>query len=270
MISEPHPLLRSSDATRVEPGRWVVTVPRSWGSWSGPLGGLLNAIAARAAADLTSAGATPMATHTQFVRKVSGAPVSFAATVERAGGTTEFVTVRGTQDDQTVLISSVVCGRRTGGPLVQRVSAPVVPPPEECQEIQFPPELVPFGQRFEIRQASGAYPMSGVARAEMGAWLRLRPEAPTDALIAIVMMDAMPPGLYPTLTEPAAIVSAELSVHLHRDLAEHPVAGFVLAVQRTVTDGDGWCVDEAELWDRDGALLAQSRQQRRILALNPG
>ncbi|QWF85120.1 acyl-CoA thioesterase [Amycolatopsis sp. CA-230715] len=265
-----HPLLQSSGATRVEPGQWVVTVPRSWGSWSGPLGGLLNAIAARAATDLTSPGTAPMATHTQFVRKFSDAPVSFTATVERAGGTTQFVTVRGTQDEQTVLITSVVCGRRAGRPVVQRVAAPVVPPPEECQEIGFPPELVPFGQRFEIRQASGAYPMSGAARAEMGAWLRLRPEVPTDALIAIVMMDAMPPGLYPTLTEPAAIVSAELSVHLHRDLIAYPVDGFALAVQRTVTDGDGWCVDEADLWDRDGGLIAQSRQQRRILALKPG
>lgn len=268
MTSDSHPLLDSSGATRLEPGRWLVEVPRSWGSWSGPLGGLLNAFAVQAAADVTGEASAPMTTHVQFLRKFSDAPILFVATVERASASAEFVTVRGTQDEQTVLVGSVVCGHREGGgPVKQRVAAPLVKVPEECQEIGFPAQLVPFGQWFEIRHASGAFPMSGAPEAEMGAWLRLRPAVPVDPLIAVVMLDAMPPGLYPTLTEPAAIVSVELSMHLHRDLVAEPVDDYVLAVQRTVMNGGGWCVDEAELWDRDGGLLAQSRQQRRILEL---
>ncbi|CAM4046409.1 thioesterase family protein [Nocardia ninae] len=265
MTFEKHALLESSGAIRKSPGEWVVHVPRTWWSWSGPLGGLLNALAAQAGADLVDAAAVPQATHTQFLRNPWDAPISLIATVERAGRTAEFVTVRGTQGEDTIFISTIVFAHRTGAAGQQRITAPSVPAPEDCPEIHFPPELVPFGQQFELRQACGAFPMTGSSTAEMGAWLRMRPEVAADSLVAIVAMDAMPPGLYPTLSEPLAIVSTELSIHLHGDLVRNPIDDFVLAVQRNITSGDGWCVDEASLWDRAGGLVASSRQLRRIL-----
>jgi acyl-CoA thioesterase len=267
--SEHHALLESGGATRKEPGSWHVVVPGSWRSWSGPLGGLLNAIAVGAAADLVPDNTTPQATHTQFVRAFSDAPITIAASVERSGRSAQFVSVRGVQDTETVFTTSVVFGRRTSRLTTQRITAPAVRSPHQCPEIEFPADLVPFARRFEFRQASGAYPMSGAAEAELGAWLRLRDGTPVDTVAAVLMLDAMPPGLYPALTAPAVIASAELAVHLHADLAAHPVDDYVLAVARNVSSHDGWCVDEADLWARDGALLAQSRQLRRVLPL-PG
>lgn len=265
-----HALLESSGATQKNPGEWTVHVPRTWWSWSGPLGGLLNALAAQAGSDLVDAAVVPQATHAQFLRNPDDAPISIVATVERATRSAAFVTARGTQGEEPVFLSTMVFAQRQEGAGQQRITAPEVPAPEECPEVQFPPEFVPFGQQFEIRPASGAYPITGSDTAEMGAWLRLRPAAPADSLVALVAMDAMPPGLYPTLSEPAPIVSAELSIHLHDDLERRSIDDYVLAVQRNVTSGNGWCVDEATLWDRAGALLAQSRQLRRILKLHRG
>ncbi|MCI2416131.1 thioesterase family protein [Saccharopolyspora sp. K220] len=261
--------MKSSGAVREGPGRWEVEVPRSWWAWLGPQGGLLNALAARAAADLVDGA--PRATHAQFLRSPSEAPISFVATLERAGRTSQFVTVRGIQDGMPVLLASFVFARSIdGAPVEQRVEAPAVPRPEDSLEIEFPPELVPFGQQFVIRYGSGGIPMSGSAESEMAYWFRLQPAVPVDALVAIVLTDVMPPGIYPLLTEAAPIVSAELSVHLHVDLATRPVDDDVLVVQRNVTNGQGWCVDEADLWDRNGVLLAQSRQLRRVLTNDNG
>ena len=33
----------------------------------------------------------------------------------------------------------------------------------------------------------------------------------------------------------------------------------------TRTAGDGWCVEDSEVWTPEGRLLAQSRQTRRVL-----
>lgn len=264
-----HPLVRSSCADREKPGRWTVRVPRSWFAWAGPLGGLLNALTVQAAADLVDPDRVPRASNLQFLRTATDAPMTLQATVDRTGRVSDFCSVRGEQAGELVFLASVVYGRPAEGPSVQLVSAPVVPPASTCQEIVFPPDLVPFGQQFEIRHAAGGLPMTGSKQATMSAWLR-RPGEPTDTLVAVVMMDAMPPGLYPTLTAPTAIVSAELSVHLHVDLDTHPVNEPVLAVQRTVASREGWCVDEGELWNPGGDLLAQSRQLRRILPRGHG
>lgn len=271
MNDESHPLVKSSGAVREGPGRWEVEVPRSWWAWLGPQGGLLGALAARAAADLVDDDLPPRATHAQFLRSPADGPISFAATLERAGRSSHFVTVRATQDGTPVLLASSVFARSTDGPPSQRrVTAPEVPAPQDSLEIEFPAELVPFGRHFVIRYGSGGIPMAGSAESEMAYWFRLRPDVPADSLVAIVLTDVMPPGIYPLVTEPVPVVSAELSVHLHADLTTEPVDDDVLVVQRNVSSGHGWCVDEADLWDSAGTLLAQSRQLRRILRNDEG
>jgi hypothetical protein len=57
----------------------------------------------------------------------------------------------------------------------------------------------------------------------------------------------------------------QLTVHFHTDLRADPIPAAVLAVQRNVTTGGGWSVDEGELWSSAGRLLAQTRQLRRVL-----
>jgi acyl-CoA thioesterase len=54
-------------------------------------------------------------------------------------------------------------------------------------------------------------------------------------------------------------------VHFHVDLESEPIDDWVFAIQRNVSCSDGWCVDETELWSRDGRLLVQGRQLRRVL-----
>ena len=72
----------------------------------------------------------------------------------------------------------------------------------------------------------------------------------------------MPPALYGATAVPVAVPTVELSV----SFTEAPAAsGWVLLRISTRTAAGGWCVDDSEVWDRDGRLLAQGRQTRRVL-----
>jgi len=100
-------------------------------------------------------------------------------------------------------------------------------------------------------------------------WLRLDPPIPVDAAVSVIVVDALPPGIYPLLTAPVPIPTVQLSVHLHADLGAEPVEGFVLVVQRNVSTRAGVSIDETDVWDASGKLLVQARQLRRILGRLP-
>jgi hypothetical protein len=103
----------------------------------------------------------------------------------------------------------------------------------------------------------------------MCVWLRLDPPIPVDAAVSVIVVDALPPGIYPLLTAPVPIPTVQLSVHLHADLGAEPVEGFVLVVQRNVSTRAGVSIDETDVWDASGKLLVQARQLRRILGRLP-
>lgn len=135
----------------------------------------------------------------------------------------------------------------------------------DCPPLVLPVELVPFSQHLDYR-AAGPLPLSGSGRAELLAWVRLRPSAglaePYDAATLVVLTDVMPPALYGASAGPVPVPTVELSVVL-QDVP--PASGWVLTRIATRTAADGWCVDDSEVWDADGRLLVQARQVRRVL-----
>jgi acyl-CoA thioesterase len=284
-------LLTEVDAHRVEPGHWTAQVPRDWWSWAGPHGGVLAALNLHAAGDAGPAGMTPRALSARFHRAAGPEPLVVRSAAERPGASTAIVTTETRQAGTTVLSTVTTLTAPRSGPLRQHVRPPTPPAPDTCYTFQLPVDFVPFGAHLEIRPAGGALPLTGSDLAEMRAWLRLRasraiasggtephdrpgpddrppPDGgtlPVDAAVAVVLVDALPPGIFPLLTAPVAVPTVELSVHFHVDLEAAPVDDWVFAVQRNASCSDGWCVDETELWSRDGRLLVQGRQLRRVL-----
>lgn len=257
-------------AERTGPGRWRASVPPDWWAWTGPHGGVLAALATGAAYDLAGSGARTRTVEVAFVGRAGAGPVDLEATPVRLGRGFRVVCVRALQQDALVLTASVSFTATPGhseseGAQLQAPVAPQVPAAGDCEPSSLPPKLTPVGAHTEIRPAAGELPLSGARAASMCAWLRLRPALPIDDAVALVLADALPPGIFPLLRAPVPIPTAQLSVHLHADLRTRPLEGHVLAVQRNVTTGGGWSIDEAELWSDTGRLLAQARQLRRTL-----
>lgn len=254
------------DVRRSGAGRWEAAIPRDWWAWAGPHGGVLGALATAAGSELSSSSVV-RSIDLRYVERANGANLSFTSVLSRSGRGLQVVDVTATQDGRTVLAGSLTCadGVETGASALEFSDRPDVPPVDRCPRVPVPEQIVPIGAHLEIRPAGGAVPLTGAAVAEVCVWLRLDPPTPVDAAVSLIVVDAVPPGIYPLLTAAVPIPTVQLSVHLHADLAAEPVEGCVLVAQRNVSTRAGWSIDETDVWDASGRLLVQARQLRRIL-----
>ncbi len=81
----------------------------------------------------------------------------------------------------------------------------------------------------------------------------------------MALADAWMPPVFGRITQPAAVPTIDLTVHL-RNPQPVDVDDWVLVVFRSTVASDGFIEEDGELWSRDGTLLAQSRQLAVVLA----
>ena len=231
---------------------------RSWWSWAGPHGGLVAGLCLRAAADALGEERRPRSLSALFLEPAPEGELVLSTTLVREGGTSAVAAV----EAGAAVRATVVGGRSRGESAVARVEPPEVPGPDDCPDLVLPVEFVPFSQHLLFRPATAERPLAGGDLPELVAWVRLVEDAPLDAAVLTMLVDAMPPALYGATATPVPVPTVELSV----SFTEAPVAsGWVLLRISTRTAAGGWCVDDSEVWDREGRLLAQGRQTRRVL-----
>ncbi|MCW2778633.1 MAG: hypothetical protein JWN17_2358 [Frankiales bacterium] len=244
------------------PGTATAALDPAWSSWTGPHGGLLAALLLRTGQTLSPQDQEPQALTVQFLAATGGDTALLAAEVVRSGRSSSVVaaTLRD-RDGALTTTATLTSGRRRAGATWAGVPAPAVPDPDDLGPLELPVELVPFGQHLEYRPV-GAHPLSGGATPSLLCWVRLRDGGNYDAAALALLVDVLPPALYGATTTPVPVPTVELSVLLS---GAPTASGWVLTRTATRSAQDGWCVDDVEVWDGAGRLLAQSRQLRRVL-----
>lgn len=142
---------------------------------------------------------------------------------------------------------------------------PDLPPLEECIGNEHaPPEFVGGAsllKRFDLRldPATVGWAVGKPShRGMLRGWLRLADGREPDPLMLLLALDALPPvtfdlGLFgwtPTL---------ELTAHVRA----RPAPGWLRVTHSTRNFAGGLLEEDAEVWDADGRLVAQSRQLAR-------
>ncbi|MFI1236093.1 thioesterase family protein [Nocardia salmonicida] len=252
--------------TTPESGRWQAVVDDSWRGWTGPHGGALAGLLIEVAQQASARDYPVRAADVRFLGRPATGAFTLRATEHTVGRSTTIVDVISEQDGAPVAAATITLGATsaTAIPAHSARPAPVVARPQDCALFQLPPEIVPVGTHFVIRPAAGPLPLSGADEAMMCAWIALDPALPLDAPSLAVLADALPPGLFPLLTAPVAVPTVTLSLQLHADLT-HLGDTPVLVRAANVSSGDGWSVDDTDIWDGAGVLLATARQTRRVL-----
>lgn len=234
-----------------------VVLDRSWWSFAGPHGGHVASHLLEAATRLTAH--PPRSMHVQLSSAAAEGPADVQAVLVREGRSALFADVTLRSGGEIRARASVVLGDVRPGPAVSGPTPPQVGPPEDIAELEFPREFVPFAQHLEYRPSAGQI---GAGQADVHSWVRFRDGRMLDAAAATVLVDAMPPALYGKLPSPVPIPTADLYVSFSVATA---VDGWSLLRIATRTAADGWCVDDSEVWTRDGLLLASGRQTRLVL-----
>jgi acyl-CoA thioesterase len=272
---------RSTDApftrhTAVVPsgdGRYGATIDRSWWIIAGPNGGHVAAVVLRAVDAELGAAAFPVRTASfHFLRPPVEGPVEIDVVVERRGRTVQSATARVYQDGRLLVISVVHAGAVRPGSLSfdEDPGLPVlpdgrpVPPPEEAPPpVDLDPDRdIPMRGHYELRWVLGDVPFEsrpdGDPRAHCGGWIRFREPTPLDAAALTAIADAWLPPVFSRVAVPLAVPTVDLTVHVRN--APTDDSGWCFIETMSPVAADGYLVEHARIHDRNGVLLAESRQ----------
>lgn len=200
-----------------------------------------------------------------FLSRASAGPVQVRARVRREGRSLSTVTARLEQQGVLIALAIGAFSNPREGLAFSELAMPDVPPPEDLPSRADEKVASPFRQRWEYRPCLGGGPMSGSDVALAGGWIRPAEPREADSLQLAALCDSWPPALLARLPEGSdfqGMPTIDLTVHFRAPLPEECRApgAFLLGAYRTRVAGDGYAEEEAEIWSRDGRLLAQSRQ----------
>ena len=242
----------------------MISPDDSWRAFDGLHGGLVVAWLLEEATRGTAH--EPVAITAHFDAPVQPAPAKFGLTVERVGRLTSSVSVR--LEQEFLRAHAVV---ELGVPGVERLWSPSadlsrIAPPEDIDRLRLPAEFVPFSTHIDIRPISPDVPGSEGEVPFYETWIRLIDPDELSALgpygNAAVLLDALPPGLFATWAVPRPVPTVEMTAHFGPDVRAD--SEWFHIHHATIWASDSWCVEDTTLHSRDGLLVAQARQSRRI------
>jgi acyl-CoA thioesterase len=243
-------------------GRWAARISEDWWTPRGPLGGYVMALGLRAMEEaVADPERVPRSATMHFLRSPEAGAIDLSATTEREGRSLTTASSRIEQGGKLVAIALGAYSKPWESPLLDDAPMPEVEPPDESVPPATrpgPPNPPPFLDRMDMQPRFGAAPFSGADEAEIGGWLGLREERPIDSAIVAILADAWFPAPWTRLRALAPAPTIDLTIHFRAPL---PLEGRLLLGRfRSTLVRDGFFDEDGELWARDGALVAQSRQ----------
>jgi acyl-CoA thioesterase len=245
--------------TALEPDgelRWHGNVPPTWSIGTGPNGGFMAALAARAAE--LAAGTAPRSLTLHYLKPPAEAGITVTAEIVRQGRSATFLRLAMTQRERVVVTALAVCGAwYRDAPAWADGGMPDLPAPDDCLRVDPSRSgVAPLVGRYDMRMAVRE---PGERPVRVEGWIRTAEPRPVDDVALAAMTDAfLPPAFFRAETA-VAVPTLELTIHFRGrpPEGEHP---FVAATFTTRFAGGGVCEEDGELWSADGRLLAQSRQ----------
>lgn len=247
-----------------EDGAFDCEIGLDWWVRAGPNGGYLAAIMVRALAARAESGdgGRPLRSLTvHYLRAPQAGPARVEVVSEREGRSVSFTRARLLQGDRPAAVAMAVFALERDGMELDHARAPRVPSPEEIAPVPDVPDGPRFAREFDFRPALGGGPFDGAEEALAGGWLRFREDSPRalDAAALVALCDSWFPAVFATTPGPLAVPTLELTVHVRAPRL--PLASrWVLGHYSTRLARGGFLEEDAEIFSRDGALLAQSRQ----------
>lgn len=230
-----------------------------WWVGTGPNGGYLGAIVVRALSADPQLGPRPLRSITlHYVGRPAEGPAEVQVEADRHGRSISFLRARLVQDGRHVASAAAVFADDRDGVELDQLERPSVTAPEETTELPESPQAPPFSRQFVYRPAIGTPTFGGGDEALTGGWLRLRDERPLDAALLVALTDSWFPAVFAMTTEPLAVPTLELTVHLRGRLPRG--AEWTLGSYRTRLARHGLLEEHAQIFSREGELLAESRQ----------
>jgi acyl-CoA thioesterase len=246
--------------TPLGPSEWSGRADPAYEADNGMFGGWTAAVLLKAVLGDAGAQGTPSTLTVHYLKRVEGnSPVTLKVRPIGGGRSLSFwhaeITPQG-QDDISAFATVVLANRHETDGFADIVM-PNVPAPETIEDF-YPP--VTFGKRTPMRGVKG-FPPWNHPDSQSIAWVRETSGRALDYIQLAYLADAYPPRIwYRTQMRPSSTVT--LSVYFHAAADELAAIGddFVLTDARGTRAEHSTIGCKADLWSRQGKLLATTEQ----------
>ncbi|MFG2822704.1 acyl-CoA thioesterase [Kitasatospora sp. NPDC048365] len=248
-------------------GRYEGELGEGWRIGGGVNGGLLLAFAGHALSLAAGPHRDPVSVSGYYLSASVPGPATVDTEIVRRGGSLTTGTAVLRQDGEERLRVLATYGDLDAfeGEVRTTAQPPVMPPPEQCIGVEHAPkEMIAEAallERFDLRLDPAAVGWALGQPSKEGriqGWFRLADGRDADPLSLLLVADALPPVTF-DLGLPGWAPTVELTVHVRC----RPAAGWLRVVHATRNLAGGYFEEDAEVWDADGRLVAQSRQLAR-------
>ena len=235
-----------------------------YGNMVGPFGGTTAATLLQAVLDSPEVLGSPVSLTVNFAAPLADGPFTIATRPVRTNRSNQHWLLELQQDAVPVVTGSLVTGLRRETWADTEVRPPEVAAPEELTPQQ-PPDGIAWAANYDIRFAQGALPTPGSgesADSTTTLWVRDDPPRQLDFPGLAARCDVFFPRVFLRHGQyvPAGTVSMTAYFHADADTVARQAADHVLGTARAQRFGNGYFDQTAELWGRDGSLLATTHQ----------
>jgi acyl-CoA thioesterase len=240
-------------------GRWSTEVSNRWNIGANPNGGYLVASVLRAMSEVSS-HLDPLTVTSHFLRPgLGGTTGTVEAELVRAGRSLSTVSGRLIQQGKRrVEVLAGFADLSDEHEPVMTIAPPDLPPVGECLERSGLEQGVdlPIMDRVTVLLHPDQARAGQAGEPVVSGWIKFTDDRQPDSLSLTLFADAFPPSLFGTLGFVGWVPTVELTVHVRRQ----PAPGWIRARFSTSDLTGGRVIEDGQLWDSTGALVAQSRQ----------
>lgn len=264
MTAAPHPFDLALELGAGADHHLRGTTRPEWANMVGPFGGITAATLLHAAERHPERLGDPLALTVNFLAPVADGDFEITPRNVRTNRTNQHWLIELSQDGEPKTTASAVFGIRRDTWSDTELAMPVVPAPEDAAPDSFS-RMVVWAQNYDMRFVTGAMP---------GAYDGPNPDSTTTAwvrdgrgrAIDYAALAALCDVLYPRVylrhghAVPAGTITLTAYFHADRDQLDTHGGDFVLATAHANRYTHGYFDQSAEIWGRDGALLATTHQ----------
>ncbi len=239
------------------------TVPE-WANMVGPFGGITAATLVHAVESQPDCHGQPVALTVNFAAPIADGEFDIVLRAARTNRTNQHWIVELTQDGDTKTTATALFGLRRETWAAQEAVMPAVPAPEDVAVPGFPPQ-VRWTRNFEMLFVEGAVPQPDSGPDPSSAttlWMRNTPSRPLDFPALTAMCDLFYPRIYRRLGRAVPAGTISMNIYFHADHHQLDAVGddFLLGTAHANRFSLGYFDQSAEIFGRDGTLLATSQQ----------
>ncbi|AHD19247.1 acyl-CoA thioesterase [Rhodococcus pyridinivorans SB3094] len=230
----------------------------------GPFGGITAATLLRAVERHPDVLGMPLSLTVNYAGPIADGPFDIAVRPVRTNRTTQHWSIELSQGGEVATTATAVFGLRRPTWSSTELQAPAAPAPDSLEPTPLP-DFIAWARNYEMRYTAGVVPEEGsaeVADSTSTLWVRDVPSRPLDFASLTAMCDIFYPRAFLRLGRvlPAGTVSMTVYFYADPETVAAQSDSPVLATARANRFEQGFFDQSAQLWGRDGVLLATSHQ----------